>query len=65
MFCEERKFKQKIRHQLNKNKINSNNNKLLGECYDHGSFNYIANKTINSAFFKTKDRKVATGEIIL
>ena len=27
-------------------------------CFNHGPFNCIANKTINSTFFKTKDNEV-------
>ena len=33
-------------------------NKLLIGYFNHGPFNCIANKTINSMFFKTKDNEV-------
>ena len=58
--------KQKIKHQLNKNHWFIKSNKLLIECYNHGSFNCIANKAINSTLFqKQKTARFATEEIIL
>ena len=57
--------KQKIRHQLNKNHWFIKSNKLLIECYNHGSFNCRTNKTINSTVFKTKTARFTTEEMIL